>query len=169
MIFPESACFGDPMTRRPDDPIFSVSPRLCGECCFLVAILVFLCSSVSLLAQQQNQEFESELQAGKSAAAQSDYLSAAKHFYRANELQQKKCSECYVWMARMELGAGRLPQALTQAEKAVATASTGPERASAQLYRGVVLGRQGNLGEAELAFKAAAAANPACVECKFNL
>ncbi|HEY6969795.1 MAG TPA: redoxin domain-containing protein, partial [Candidatus Angelobacter sp.] len=62
-----------------------------------------------------------------------------------------------------------LQPALTLTEKAVATAASDPEKASAQLYRGVVLGRQGKLSEAETAFKAASAANPACVECRFNL
>jgi len=109
------------------------------------------------------------LEAGRNAAGQSDYLNAAKHFAKANELKQNKCSECHVWLARVALAAGGIQQALTETERAFATASTGPERASAQLYRGVVLGRQGNLAQAEAAFRAASAANSACVECRFNL
>ena len=118
---------------------------------------------------QQNSEFDRELQAGKSAAGQSNYAEAAKHFNKANELRQDKCSECYLWLARMDMAAGSLQPALTLTDKAVATAASDPEKASAQLYRGVVLGRQGKLNEAETAFKAASAANPACVECRFNL
>jgi len=135
-----------------------------------VQVLLFVCSSVLLFALQiQNPEFERELQAGKSAAGQSDYLNAVKHFVRANELEQNKCSECYVWLARMDIGVGKLELALTQIDKAVATAATASQQSSAQLYRGVVLGRQNNLPQAEAAFKAASTANPQCVECRFNL
>src|SRR5262249_49959083 len=75
----------------------------------------------------------------------------------------------HVWLARMSMGAGSLQQALMESDKAVATAATGSERARAQLYKGVVLGRQGRLNEAEAAFRAASAANPSCAECRFNL
>jgi thioredoxin-like negative regulator of GroEL len=121
-----------------------------------------------LLSQDQPSEFEKELAAGKHAAEQGNYADAAKHLNQANELRQGKCSECYVWLARMDMSAGNLQEALEETEKAVAAAATGPETANAQLYRGVVLGRQGDLGEAEKAFKAAAAANPKCAECRFN-
>ena len=131
---------------------------------------VFVCAPARLSAlPQQNSEFNREFEAGKSAAGQSDYLNAMQHFVKANQLQENKCSECYVWMARMDIGIGSLQLALTQTEKAVATATTAPEKSSAQLYRGVVLGRQGNLADAEAAFKAAATANPECTECRFNL
>ncbi|HKD13223.1 MAG TPA: redoxin domain-containing protein [Candidatus Angelobacter sp.] len=135
-------------------------------------IWLFLLSrnlSCSLLAQEQSSDFETELHAGKSAAEQSNYAEAAKHLNKANELRQGKCSECYVWLARMDLAAGSVQQALTKLEKAVATAATETERANAQLYRGVALARQGDLAQAEIAFKAASSANPACVECRFNL
>lgn len=114
-------------------------------------------------------QFEREFQAGKSAVDQSDYLNATKHFVKANELQQNKCSECYVWLARIALGAGGLQQALAETEKALVTATTASEKANAHLYQGIILSRQGNLAEAEAAFKAASSANPACVECRFNL
>lgn len=120
-------------------------------------------------AQDKSSDFDTQLQAGKNAAEQSNYAEAAQHFNKANELRQGKCSECYLWLARMDLAAGSLQQALAKTEKAVATATTETERASAQLYQGVVLAREGNLGQAETAFKAASAANPACVECQFNL
>ena len=131
---------------------------------------VFVCAPTELSAlPQQNSEFDHELDAGKHAAEQRNYADAAKHLNKANELRQGKCSECYVWLARMDMAAGSLQEALAQTEKAVTAAATAPETATAQLYRGVVLGRQGNLGEAEKAFKAASAANPQCVECRFNL
>jgi thiol-disulfide isomerase/thioredoxin len=126
--------------------------------------------SVSVRGIQSSvDDFQSELEAGKQAAEQSNYADAAKHFNKANELREGKCSECYVWLARMDMAAGSLQDSLRLTEKAVETATTGLEKASAQLYRGVVLGRQGKLGEAEKAFKAASAANPQCVECRFNL
>ena len=132
-------------------------------------LYLFFGCSLLLAAQHKSSDFEGELQAGKTAAEQSNYAEAAKHLNKANELRQGKCSECYVWLARMDLAAGSVQQALTKLEKAVATAATETERANAQLYRGVALARQGDLAQAEIAFKAASSANPACVECRFNL
>jgi thiol-disulfide isomerase/thioredoxin len=131
--------------------------------------LIAGCSAVLLGQQTPNPAFASEVEAGTQAVERHEYLDAIKHFSRANELQQGRCSECYVWLARIEMAGGKLQDALAQAEKGVATAANQPERARAELYRGAILGRQGDLGQAETAFKAATAANPACVECKFNL
>src|SRR5262249_42616359 len=122
-----------------------------------------------LAAQTQTKEFEQELEAGKQAALQGHYAEALGHFNKANNLREDKCSACFLWLARIEMAKGDLRRALDWTEKASASATSGPERASAQLYRGIVLTREGNLGQAETAFKAAAAANPACAECKFNL
>jgi thiol-disulfide isomerase/thioredoxin len=134
-----------------------------------LTILICLCSNLVFAGHAQDPEFARELQAGKQAAEQSNYADAVTHFNRANQLQQDKCSECYVWLARIGMAEGKLQQALEQTEKAVATADTGPQKAGAQLYRGIALGRQGNLGQAEAAFRAGAAANPGCLECRFNL
>lgn len=131
--------------------------------------LVLLAWPALSAAQNQTAEFQQELEAGRAAIAQRDYLQAGKHFIKANQLHDQKCSECYLWLARMEMGEGNLKHALLQADQAVSAAATDAERANAQLYRGVILSRQGNPGQAETAFKAAAAANPACVECRFNL
>lgn len=122
-----------------------------------------------VFAQVPNSDFDNELQAGKQAAAQSNYAEAAKHFNKANELRQQKCSECYLWLARMDMGVGSLQQALKETEQAVSTAAPGSELAHAELYHGIVLARQGNLAAAETALKAGLVANPACVECRFNL
>jgi len=120
--------------------------------------------------QAANPEPERELAAGKLAAEQGGYEDAAEHFNRANELRQDKCSECYVWLARLEMAEGKLDQALIETGKAIATSISGPERGRAQLYRGLVLvGRQGDLAQAEIAFKAAADANPECLECRVSL
>jgi thiol-disulfide isomerase/thioredoxin len=54
-------------------------------------------------------------------------------------------------------------------EQALASAASDHERSNAQLYRGVILGRENNLLLAEAAFRAAAASDPACLECSFNL
>jgi len=120
-------------------------------------------------AHNQESDFEPEFTAGKLAAGRGDYIEAAKHFARANELREGKCSECYVWIARMDIGLGVYKQALPLTDKAIAVAVGASELAKAQLYRGVVLGRQGNLPEAEAAFRAALVADSTCVECKFNL
>ena len=129
-------------------------------------VFLFACL---LPAQAPSGDFQTELQAGKQAATQSNYAEAAKHFNKANQMQQGKCSECYVWLARMDMGADSLQQALKETEQAVSTAAPGPELARAQLYHGIVLARQGNFAAAEIALKAAATASPACVECRFNL
>lgn len=136
---------------------------------FSWCILLLLTAPAAFAAQNQTAEFQQELEAGRAAIAQRDFLQAGKHFIKANQLHDQKCSECYLWLARMEMGEGSLKQALLQADQAVAVAATNAERANAQLYRGVILSRQGNPGQAETAFKAASAANPACVECRFNL
>ncbi len=135
----------------------------------LVRLLTPWCAVLLYAVQTPNPEFERELAAGKQAVARNDYSDAVAHFSRANQLRQDKCSECYVWLARIEMARGKLEQALTETEKAIATATTGPERGSAQLYRGIIQGRRGNLTQAEIAFKAASAANPKCLECRFNL
>lgn len=122
-----------------------------------------------VLAQAPASNFNIEMEAGKSFAAQSNYAEAVKHFNKANQMQQGKCSECYVWLARMDMGVDSLQQALKETEQAVSTAAPGPEFARAQLYHGIVLARKGNFAAAETALKAAATANPACVECRFNL
>src|SRR5215472_7260149 len=96
----------------------------------LVAVLVCAQTRLSALPQQ-NSEFDREFQAGISAAGQSDYLNAVQHFVKANELKQNKCSECYVWMARMDMGVGKFDLAIAQIDKAVATATTTPQKSSA--------------------------------------
>jgi len=131
-------------------------------------LLASLCS-VLLVAQDRDPEFDRELAAGRQAAEAGNYADAVSHLTAANRLRQGKCSECYVWLARIEMVQGNLSRASEQIEKAVVTAGAGPQQATAQLYRGVVLSRQGDLGQAETAFRAASAANPACVECRFNL
>src|SRR5947208_1732733 len=136
--------------------------RVPGVAAALCAVLLFT-SSV------QVQEPERELEAGKHAADKGNYADAVAHLNKANQLQQDKCSECYVWLARIDMAKGNLKGASEQAEKALATASNDGQRSSAQLYRGIVLGCQGNLAQAEVAFKAASALNPPCVECRFNL
>ena len=135
----------------------------------LVSLLTLCCGVLLYALQAPNPEFDRELAAGKHSVERSEYADAARHFSQANELRQEKCSECYVWLARIDMAAGRLDQALTQIEKGVTTAVSGPELAIAQLYRGLILGRQGDLARAEAAFKAALSANPGCLECRFNL
>ncbi len=133
-----------------------------------LTLLASLCS-VLMVAQDRNPEFDREVAAGRQAAERGNYDEAATHLTAANQFRQGKCSECYVWLARIEMAQGNLSQASEQIEKAVVTATAGPQQATAQLYRGVVLSRQGDLGRAETAFRAASAANPDCVECRFNL
>jgi thiol-disulfide isomerase/thioredoxin len=136
-----------------------------------LAVLLGPCFAVFLFsaAQTLNPDFAGEMEAGTQAVENHDYPNAIQHFTRANELKQGKCSECYVWVARLYLAAGKLPEALAHAENGVGTATTDLERAKAQLYVGTVLAKQGDLARAEEAFRAASAGNPQCLECKFNL
>lgn len=136
---------------------------------FLVSLLVPCWAVLLCSAQAPAPDFEREFIAGKQAVEQSQFGEAAGHFSRANHLRQDKCSECYVWLARIDMAEGKLEQALTEADNAFSSAATVPERASAQLYRGIVLSREGDLVQAEAAFKAASPANPRCVECRFDL
>lgn len=135
----------------------------------VVSCLVPCCAVLLYALQAPTPDFEREFTAGKQAVEQSQFGEATSHFSRANHLRQDKCSECYVWLARIDMFEGKLEQALGETDNALATAATAPERASAQLYRGLALSRENNLAQAELAFKAAAAANPQCVECRFDL
>lgn len=132
------------------------------------------CCAVLLCALQApvsdfEREFKSEFAAGKQAVEQDQFADAASHFSKANHLRQDKCFACYVWLARINMAEGKLTQALAETESALTTAASASERASAQLYRGLILGREGDLAQAEVAFMAAAAANPQCVECRFDL
>lgn len=129
-------------------------------------LLVF---PVAPAAQDPKPQFAEEFAAGQKAATQNDYAEAARHFTKANELRQNKCSDCSVWLARIAMAGGKFDDALKLVDQARAVAENGVQRGSAELYRGVILGRQGNLAESETAFKAAAAANPQCTECRFNL
>jgi thiol-disulfide isomerase/thioredoxin len=135
----------------------------------LPVVFALGCATTLFALQTAGLGFESELAAGRQAAEKGEYPDAIKHFRQANQLRQEKCSECYVWLARMGMSAGDLQDALVDTEKGVATAATDAEKARAQLYRGVILGQQGDLAGAEAAFKAASVADAACVECKFNL
>jgi thiol-disulfide isomerase/thioredoxin len=132
-------------------------------------LLVFVAVRLLLLAQDQSADFQSELAAGKRAATQADYTDAVVHLNNANRLQREKCSECYVWLSRVDLASGQFDEGLKHLEQALAAAANDHERSSAQLYRGVILGRENNLLLAETAFRAAAASDPSCAECTFNL
>ena len=137
----------------------------CGiACCLLV--------SPRLPGQERqtpNPEAGNELNSGVQAIQHGDYGEAAKHFAQANDLRQGKCSECYVWLARIKAAKGDLDEAINQTDKAVTVANTRRESSIAQLYRGIFLTQQGNLIAAEAAFTSALAADQECVECAFNL
>lgn len=132
--------------------------------CMVLLLLTFV-----VLCSAQDSKFEDEFGAGKNAAMQNDYAAAVTHFTAANLLRQNKCSDCYVWTARSEMAMGKFDQALQDATLALSVADDDVHRCNAQLYRGVILGRENKLPDAETAFQAASAANPQCTECRFNL
>ncbi len=135
----------------------------------LLWFFLFAGPALLLSAQTPAPEFERELEAGKQAALGNKYADALLHLNRANQLQQDQCSECHVWLARVEMAQGKLGEALKDADKAIAVARDNAQLSQAQLYRGIIFSRQGDLGLAEIAFKIASKANPACLECRFNL
>src|SRR5260370_1885716 len=135
----------------------------------LLSVLIQVSLVLLLGNQSSSLEWERELHGGQQAAEQSNYAEAVTHFTKANQLQQDRCSECYVWLARIEMAEGKLRQALEQTEKGTATATTATQKASAHLYRGIVLSRQGDTGQAWSDFRAGATAHPSCVGCRFNL
>src|SRR6516162_7743001 len=137
----------------------SCAQWLLASCCLLFS--AGWSFALQIASPNSGSEFDRELTAGKMALEQKDLMEAMRHFTQANSLRQGKCSECYVWLARIGMSAGRYPEALTEAERGVATAATDEERSKAQLYRGVILGRQGDLAGAETAFKAASQADAA--------
>jgi len=114
-------------------------------------------------------EFQQELSAGRQAWELGDYAGAQSHFEKANALHNGNCSECYVFLLRLEMSQGDLGGATRQAERAVATAADGQEAATAQLYRAIIFARKGEVANAESALRAAVASNPECGECRFNL
>jgi thiol-disulfide isomerase/thioredoxin len=134
------------------------------------ALFFWLLLSPSLrVLESQTPNADAEVKAGIQAIANRDYAEATKHFAQANDLRQGKCSECYVWLARLQGSKGDLDGAIAQTQKAVAVAGTDRETSIAQLYRGVFLSQQGNLAAAEATFTAALAADQQCLECAFNL
>jgi thiol-disulfide isomerase/thioredoxin len=135
----------------------------------LIGLFILFPVSLPAGAQTTDQEAARELQAGRDAVTQRQYPEAVAHFTRANQLQQEKCSECYVWLARIRGAKADFDQAVALAEKAVAVGSSDRQISIAQLYRGVFLSQQYNLAGAEAAFTAALAADRDCLECAFNL
>ena len=135
----------------------------------IVGFVIVLQAALPRAVYGQNSEFDQEMAAAKEAVERNESSDAIAHFGKANELRQGKCSECYVWLARIEMAARQNDQALAHTEQALATATSDIERSRAQLYDGVVLARQNNLLLAEAAFRAAAASDTACIECTFNL
>ena len=117
----------------------------------------------------QESQFQKELSAGKQSWELGDYAGAQQRFERASALHNGRCSECDVFLLRLAMSQGDLAGAMRQADRAVAAAAHGQEASTAQLYRGIIFARKGELANAESALRAAIAANPDCGECRFNL
>jgi len=122
-----------------------------------------------LVLDSQTPNPEAEVKAGVQAIQRGDYAEAETHFTQANDRQQGKCFDCYVWLGRIKAARGDLDEAINKAEKAATLAGSARQTSIAQLYRGIFLARQGNLVAAESALTAAVAADQDCLECGFNL
>src|SRR5215475_3928975 len=94
-------------------------PRILSRKLLVVTLLLWL-----FAAQTQTQEFQREFEAGKQAAGQGHYAESVGHFTRANSLREDKCSECFVWLARIEMAKGDLQQALEWTQKASGSATS---------------------------------------------
>jgi thiol-disulfide isomerase/thioredoxin len=70
---------------------------------------------------------------------------------------------------RQAYAAGDDRGAAAHFDRALGLSNPGQQRASALLYLGVVFAGSQRLSDAETAFRAAVAANPACTKCGFNL
>src|SRR5437899_2843053 len=126
---------------------------------FLLMFPMLLCLLQPLAGQTASPEAEQEMSAGKQSFGTHRYDDAVKHFKKANKLRHDSCSECFIWLLRSQMALDNLKEALKEGDRALQTAHTPREQASAAYFRGVVLSRMSQtseekLPEAEAAFRA---------------
>src|SRR6185295_10253912 len=90
-------------------------------------LIAFTFPGLSLQSQTQqapeqtaDQAFQQELEKGKDLFRQRKYDEAIKSFKRANELRDKKCADCYGWLAETYLSLEAYKNVISSADKAIA-------------------------------------------------
>lgn len=80
--------------------------RKTGRCLSLIILATLLGLSLidfkgfwTAKAQDPNGDYEEELLKGRALFQHGDFEGALKSFKRANDMREKKCAECYSWMA----------------------------------------------------------------------
>jgi thiol-disulfide isomerase/thioredoxin/cytochrome c-type biogenesis protein CcmH/NrfG len=133
-----------------------------------------LLACVPAAAQLPTEDAQNEIKIARFAMRQKEYGEAAEHFQQANKLLQGKCFDCLAGLTEVRLATGKNQEAVQDAQRALAVATTGRQKAVAHIHRGTAFLQMaekepGRLPEAEAAFRAAMAADPKCLDCKFNV
>jgi len=75
----------------------------------------------------QELDYEEEILKGKDLFRRGRYEDALKSFKRANEMRQKKCAECYAWMAETYRALEAYKNAIESADKVIEFANGDPK------------------------------------------
>jgi thiol-disulfide isomerase/thioredoxin len=138
--------------------------------CTLLGLLLCLPAA----AQVPTEDAQNEFKIARFAMQQKEYGEAEEHYLHANKLLQGKCFDCLAGLAEVHLATGKNQEALQAAQRALAVATTGRQKAIAQIHRGTAFLQMAEkaparLADAEAAFRAAVASDPKCLDCKFNV
>lgn len=135
-------------------------------------------------AQLLEDDAQNELKIARFAMQQNEYDEAAEHYQKANKLLKGKCFDCLAGLAQVRLATGKNQQALLDAQRALQVAKTGRQKAIAHIHEGTAFLQMAestatsgaeaaqtpaHLAKAETAFRNAVAADPTCLDCKFNV
>lgn len=124
----------------------------------------------------QELDYEEELSKGRDLFRRRRYEDALKSFKRANELREKKCAECYAWMAETYRALDAHKNAIESADKVIDFAN-GDQQLMWKAYnnKGLALQvlaekkDQKKLQAAEAVFKQALALEGAAPVIRYNL
>ena len=144
------------------------------KCRSSICIVLGLLAALPAAAQFPVEDAQNEIKIARFAMRQKEYDEAAEHFQQANKLLQGKCFDCLAGLAEVRLATGKNQEAVQDAQRALAVATTGRQKAVAHIHRGTAFLQMAEkdparLPEAEAAFRAAMAADPKCLGCKFNV
>ena len=140
----------------------------------VVTITFLFFTALAGFAQTATPESEKELSEARQAFSDQKYVSAIKHFKKANQLQHDSCFDCYIGMAKIYLAVREDKDAIKQAQHALAAATTDAQRVIAHNYQGMALlatagDNKDKLSDSEREFRAAVSGDATCADCKFNL
>src|ERR1041385_132007 len=75
------------------------------------------------VAQDPNVDYEEELLKGRDLFRRNEFEDALKSFKRANDMREKKCAECYSWMADTYIALEAYKNAVESSDKVVELAN----------------------------------------------